>query len=583
LNLFLRNIVLQLFSKSRVIHSLPGSLPHFKLIAFLLLPLFCTSQDLEQVLHIRGESDVTGRSVEVDNEGNIYAVGYFENTITFGSDDETISITSEGSNDIFVSKTSPTGEILWVKGIGAESSDLATDIALDQDNNVYITGSYIDTLSFAPLPIPDLPGESTGNILVLKMDTNGDVIWAKGLIGPSASLANSIEVDNDGNILTTGRLKGTNDFDPGAGEFTLTTQSIDDVFISKLDPEGNFVWAGAFLGGQSNIGRDLDVDPDGNVYITGILDGVADFNPGSGVFELDSGSDDAVFIAKLNAAGELDWAKKMAGSAEGLSIKLDSDQNILTSGRFSQIQDFDPGPDQAILTSAGSLDGFISKLNNDGEYLWAHRIGGTFADAINSIDVDEANNVYTTGFFSGDATYDTDSGEETIIGAGNREVLLTKMSPEGDYLWAFGMGGVERDGGSEIAVDANASVYTIGYFEETANFGPESASLTSLGEDDAFITVHTQLVNTRNLKEQIERLTIYPNPASNLTQLSWKAATSNGFIEIMDMQGKRVQRLRANSNPFLLDLNHLEPGIYFVRLNTRDGQAYLGKLLVVGE
>jgi len=319
------------------------------------------------------------------------------------------------------------------------------------------------------------------------------------------------------------------------------------------------------------------------VYITGILDGVADFNPGSGVFELDSGSDDAVFIAKLNAAGELDWAKKMAGSAEGLSIKLDSDQNILTSGRFSQIQDFDPGPDQAILTSAGSLDGFISKLNNDGEYLWAHRIGGTFADAINSIDVDEANNVYTTGFFSGDATYDTDSGEETIIGAGNREILLTKMSPEGDYLWAFGMGGEERDGGSEIAVDANASVYTIGYFEETANFGPESASLTSLGEDDAFITVHTQLVNTRNLKEQIERLTIYPNPASNLTQLSWKAATSNAFLEIIDMQGKRVQRLRANSNPFLLDLNHLEPGIYFVRLNTRDGQAYLGKLLVVGE
>jgi len=418
---------------------------------------------------------------------------------------------------------------------------------------------------------------------VLKMDTNGDVIWAKGMIGPSTSIANSIEVDNEGNILTTGRLDGTNDFDPGAGEFTLTTQSIDDVFISKLDSEGNFVWAGAFLGDQSNIGRDLDIDPDGNVYITGILDGVADFDPGSGVLELDSGQDDAVFIAKLNAAGELVWAKKMAGSAEGLSIKLDSDQNILTSGRFSQIQDFDPGPDQAILTSAGSLDGFISKLNNEGEYLWAHRIGGTFADAINSIDVDEANNVYTTGFFTGEATYDTDSGEEIIIGAGNREVLLTKLSPEGEYLWAFGMGGEERDGGSEIAVDANASVYTIGYFEETANFGSESASLTSLGEDDAFISIHTQLVNTRNLQDRIEPLTIYPNPATSMTQLSWNTAPGIGFIEIMDMQGKRVKSLTANSNPFLLDLNQLGPGTYFVRLNAQDGQTYLGKLLVVGE
>lgn len=550
-------------------------------LALTTTPFFCLGQDLDRVLQFGGESDITGNSVSVDNDGNVYAVGYFENTAIFGTGEDEIFLTSVGLEDIFVTKTSPSGEVLWVKRIGGQSTDLGTDITVDSDNNVYITGSYRDNLILTSLSLPILQGDPTGNILVLKMDTDGNGIWARGFLGPSISIANAIEVDAEGNVLTTGRLKGTNDFDPGAGEFTLSTQGIDDVFISKLDSEGNFVWAKAFLGDQSNIGRDLDVDPDGNVYITGVLDEVADFDPGPGVFELDSGPDDAVFIAKLNSQGELVWAKKMAGGgAEGLAIQLDSEQNILTTGRFSQIQDFDPGPEQAILTSAGSIDGFISKLNGEGDYIWAHRIGGIFADAVSSLDVDQSGNVYATGFFTGNATYEAESGEETIIGAGNREVLLIKLSPGGEFLWAFGMGGMERDEGSGIAVDANASIYTIGTFEETAEFNSGSTSLTSVGEADTYVTVHTQVTNTASLKAGMKQLLIYPNPSGNFAHLSWGFEGGSGSIEVLNMQGMAVKTLTANTNPFLLDLNPLEPGIYFVRLIAQDGQNFLGKLVV---
>jgi hypothetical protein len=541
-------------------------------------------QDLEQVIHIRGaETKIRGNSVIADNDGNIFAVGYFENTAAFGTA-ESIFLTSEGFNDIFVAKFAPSGEVIWAERIGAESNDLATSAALDDEGNVYIVGSYEDTLQFATPGIPDLPGEEDGNILVVKMDTNGDVVWASGLVGPSLSIANSVEVDSDGNVLTTGRLKATIDFDPGAGEFLLSSQGIDDVFISKLDSDGNFVWAKAFLGPQSNIGRDLDVDSEGSVYITGILDEVADFDPGPGVFELDSGSDDAVFIVKLNSQGELVWAQKIAGGgAEGQSVVLDNSGNILIGGRFSQIQDFDPGNDQAILTSAGSLDGFILKLTNEGDYLWSKRIGGTFADNILALDKDNTGNVYCTGFFSIDATYTSESGEETIIGAGNRDALLTKLSPEGEFLWAFGMGGSERDEGLHITVDQNATIYTIGAFEETAEFDEGSASLTSEGDEDGFITIHTQVTNTVESNYRNKPLKVFPNPSKGIVHLSWDENIPSGIFEVIDAKGKIVLSQNFNTDRLDLDLRHLEDGFYVLRLTPADGsQNFTSKLILEG-
>lgn len=546
----------------------------------LLSPLLCQGQDLDRILQISGASDVIGNAVAVDNEGNVYAMGYFENTATFGEPGQSLSLTSAGSQDIFITKSAPSGEVLWAKRIGGESADLGADIAVDQDANVYITGSYIDTLSFASPSVPDLFGESIGNILVLKMDTDGEVIWAKGFLGPSSSIGNSIAVDADGNVVTTGRLKSTMDFDPGPGEFPLTSQGIDDVFVSKLDSEGNFVWAKAFLGTESNIGRGIAVDQAGNVYTTGGFNGLADFDPGAGTFELNTVSGDAVFISKLNAQGEFVWAKKMAGGGtEGLDIQLDGDGNIHTCGRFSNLQDFDPGPDQFVLESDGSYDGFISKLDNDGEFLWATRFGGPFAETGISLDVDEMGNVYTTGFFYDEFSLSLESGEENIISAGDRDIFLAKISPDGEFEWAFGMGGAERDEGSGIAVDANGSVYTIGGFEETADFG--SSSLTATGETDAFITVHNQVTNTSDLRPHFEPLVVYPNPAQDQLQLRWNGDVRAGIVEIIDMRGKIVSTQTAGTNPYLTDANQLAPGLYFVRISAMDSdRVFLGKLIV---
>lgn len=521
-----------------------------------------------------------GTGIATDYDGNAYAIGTYESTATFGSGEQTISLTNAGAESAFVSKSSASGEVLWAKRIFGNSEVLGTDIAVSETGNLYITGLFVDTIIFASPTIPTLYGDANQDVFVIKMDAEGNFIWAKAFTGPWFSIGRSIAVDGDENVVVTGSFKGTVDFDPGLESFEISSSGIDDVFTVKLSSEGDFIWAKAFLGTESNIGNGVDIDPEGNVYTTGWFGGTADFDPGSGSFELNTVSGSAVFVSKLDTQGGFVWAKQFAGNgSNGLDIKLDGDGNIITCGRFVALQDFDPGPDQSLLGSEGSVDGYISKLDNDGNYLWAKRFGGTLPDAGISLDVDGLGNVYTSGFFHEEATLSLSSGEETLTGAGNRDVFVSKITPDGQFEWAFGMGGSGRDGGADIAVDANGNVYTIGEFEETAQFN--ASELTALGETDTFITIHTQSLNTADLETQIEPLTVYPNPGTDEVRLDWSTDTRRGLVDIIDMHGRTVYSETVRIRPHLTDVTHLAPGFYLVRFSDLDSdRIFLGKLML---
>jgi hypothetical protein len=135
--------------------------------------------------------------------------------------------------------------------------------------------------------------------------------WVKGIGSTGLDQGRTVASDAAGNMYLTGNFSATVDFDPGAGIFNLTAFGQYDGFVLKLDPLGNFMWAKQFGGVNEEFSENIAVDNTGNVIIGGHYIGTADFNPGPSTFNLTSNGSEDIFILKLDPSGSFLWAKSI--------------------------------------------------------------------------------------------------------------------------------------------------------------------------------------------------------------------------------------------------------------------------------
>ena len=338
--------------------------------------------------------------------------------------------------------------------------------------------------------ISNLASTGSTDIFVLKLDSSGNFIWAKGFGGTGTDVGLSIATDLIGNIYTTGYFAGSADFKPGLGSNFLTSNGGYDVFVQKLNPNGNFIWAKGMGGSTFDYGRSISVDSSGNVYLIGDFRGTADFFSGSGAVYLTSRGSSDVFIQKFNTSGIFVWVKQMGGVGTdvGQAITTDSFGNIYSTGYFEGTANFDPGVGTANLTSNGSSDVFVHKLNPLGDFIWAKSMGGTGTEGSNDIAIDHSMNIYLIGWFEGSADFDPGVGTTSLISNGSEDIFLQKLDSLGNFLWATHMGGPDSDVGYGLTVDDLNSIYTIGNFKSTVDFDPSAgvSNLTSNGNIDCF-------------------------------------------------------------------------------------------------
>jgi len=440
-----------------------------------------------------GSANDFSESIAVDSTGNIYTTGSFQGTADFDPGTGTFNLTSTGGADVFVSKLDPSGNLLWAKNLGGSSNDVGFSIAVDSSGNVYTTGYFANPGADFDPSAQSFSLRSAGgdDIFVSKLDPSGNLIWAKGFGGSSTDLGYEIAVDSTGNVYATGYFEGTSDFDPSAGAFNLTSTGERDVFVLKVNPSGDLLWAKNFGGVNTETGYSLAVDGTGNVYTTGTFEFTADFDPGAATTNLSSAGGSDVFVSKLDSSGNLIWAKRFGGSSDdtGRSLAVDSSGNVYTTGYFQGTVDFDPGAATTNLTSAGSDDIFISQLDLSGNLIWAKRIGGSGVDNGNSIAIDSTGNVYTTGFFSGTADFDPGAVTFNLTTAGQTDAFVSKLDPSGNLLWAKRIGGSSIDNGDALAVNSTGNIYTAGRFYATADFDPSegTTNLTPAGGVDVFL------------------------------------------------------------------------------------------------
>jgi hypothetical protein len=249
-------------------------------------------------------------------------------------------------------------------------------------------------------------------------------------------------------------------------------------------------WAKSFGGTSFDIGYAITVDASGNIYTTGVFDGTVDLDPGPGVDSHTSAWNDC-FVQKLDAAGNLLWAKSFGGTNDddGQSINVDASGNVYVTGSFENTVDFDPGAGTFNLTSEGSNDIFILKLDASGNFLWAKSFGGTGIDLGWSSTVDATGNVYTTGSYSNTTDFDPGAGTFPLTSAGGTDIFVQKLDASGNFVWAKSFGGANADEARAINVDASGNVYTTGHFQGTGDFDPSAGTtnLTSVGGYDVFV------------------------------------------------------------------------------------------------
>lgn len=306
----------------------------------------------------------------------------------------------------------------------------------------------------------------------------GNWAWVNGFGSASGGegRGESIAVDPSGSVYSTGYYVGIVDFNPGVGVFNLNDSGYGDIYISKLDNSGNFVWAKSIGANGADFGMTISLDVFGNLYIIGAFSDTVDFDPGTGIFNLISSGDRDVFILKLNSSGNFIWAKKMGGPGgdDGYSLTIDASGNIYSTGAFSLTSDFDPGPGTFNLSTPG-YGVFVSKLDSAGNFIWAKSLCGTDYAFGQCITRDQSDHLYLTGFYSGTVDFNPDSlGQNNQTAIGSYDIFICKLDSSGEYNWAKTIGGINADGGWSITTDNFSNVYFTGVFSGTVDFNPGS-------------------------------------------------------------------------------------------------------------
>ena len=451
-------------------------------------------QAFDWVKQLGGTSFDAGRSVVVDKNNNVITTGYFAGISDFDPGPNVFNLNG-GSGSTFISKLDSNGNFIWAKVFRAVTvANEGHSITADTNNNIYVTGNFEGTTDFNPgsgvFNITSTPGGT--DVYVCKLNANGNFVWAKSFTGIADDRGEAIHVDNNGNVYSTGQFGGTADFNPGSGTYNLTANGNLNIFISKLDNNGNFLWARRFGSvGADNNGVGIKTDVTGNVYTTGFFEGVVDFDPGSSVFNLSSNGLTDIFVIKLNSLGNLIWAKNMGGTSQDRSFDLDLDDNnnVYTAGFFFGTSNFDPNSSTANLTSAGSYDCFISKLDNNGNYKWVKQISGPSLIYLFSLTTDDEGSVYAGGAFNGTVDFNPGAGISNGTSNGGPDGYNLKLDSNGSYIWSNQFGNPIQDAVFSIAVDNNKDVYSVGQFMDSVDFDPSSSVfyLQSYGSLDAFV------------------------------------------------------------------------------------------------
>ena len=298
--------------------------------------------------------------------------------------------------------------------------------------------------------------------------------WVKTAGNTGFDIGKLVIIDRNKYVISAGEFLGQVDFDFGPGTYNLTeTGNQRDIFISKIDTGGNFIWAKQIGGNSAEELTSITNDKQGNIYITGIFQNTVDFDPGPGIVNMSS-IFISTFLLKLDTNGNFIWVKQLPNRVE--SITLDEVNDLVLTGYFSGTKDFDPGPGTFTIStnSLNTIEVFVLKLDSAGNFIWVKQLPtntGTYSEAF-AVKTDQQENIYVSGSFGNIVDFDPGSGVFTQTSNGVQDIFVLKLDKNGSFIWAKQMGGTYSDRSFSMELDSAGNIYTTGWFQGTTDFDP---------------------------------------------------------------------------------------------------------------
>ncbi|WZP00900.1 hypothetical protein EP7_002559 [Isosphaeraceae bacterium EP7] len=350
-----------------------------------------------------------------------------------------------------------------------------------------MTGSFSGPMDFDPNVVrPDgsdiltPPGPWAGYIA--KYAPDNTLVWARPVGSNSSSGPGSVAVDGAGNVHVSGEFSGQAAF----GSTSLTAAGPSDAIVTKLDANGNFLWAknwGASATGEHD--GDIAIDASGNVFTAGTSWSQSGNTISYTGFE----------VRKYSPTGAVTWSKRFDNSGGGASsLATDAGGNVYVAGGFFGTLDFNPDAKKANYVTGGpNSNGYVLKLTAAGTFGWVAPFL-TRSTQVNSsvgpddLALDAAGNIVVGGTYIGQVDFNPSASVDTRLpnfATFTSDGFVARLSPAGSLQWATPLGCAPV---KSLAVDAAGAVYATGTFYEPFVPGFGLPTVTSQGGTDVFVT-----------------------------------------------------------------------------------------------
>jgi hypothetical protein len=545
------------------------------LFIFLLMNVLSVRSQVPKWIWFRRYTNAIGNDIEIDDSGNLYVTGKYFNKLTINGKDYS---DWAGSYDLFLIKFNNHGQFEWISTAGGIYDDHGNDLLVLGDN-IYVSGYVSESPVFDSIVYPvdvlyqyflaqysidnnfqwvifsDPPTQvqlfsmtidkenyiylaglyyygpfyfnedslryvDYYEALLVKMNLDGNIIWAVSGTGQSFDQIYSVTADNQSNIIIAGTFKDSVCFNSANGDTSIylvnryqyntfpgtePDSSDEQLMLLKYSSEGKLLWAKHFSSQYSYTIRGLDTDSDDNIYLMGNFGYELNFHDtigGKDPTKLTTKGMADVFVAKLSPAGDLIWNRQFGGAyADDLGrLTVKNDALYIAAGFNATISVGDSAFHSCAPLDAHYLNSFIAKYDLDGNFLWARNMQSS-SNRIYGIDVDSNGNVYLTGYIHGDIILDG----VTYSRQGSRDFFIAKLS--------------EKDASIEVIDEKNS-------------------------------------------------IELYPNPASEYLNIKMPGKELLNEIKIYCLTGELLKTIKCKNHEITLNLQSLVPGQYILTLTT---------------